>query len=382
MIPPTQTFRSNRYALVTAGHHFMLGVLPFRVPDSHTALARFVAAVECCGLASADVDAVLLRCLAALDSQGERRIPSLVDRYLIGASSAAGSASPSAGSVARFTTCIEDLMRHYATTDGSVQDAVEFIRRHFTDPKLVPQTVANHVGVRLATLDVAFRSQLHNTVTQHIRNARLERAAILLATTRKSIKETWASVGFNHHSNFDHDFKRQFGTSPRQFRERSIRPLAQRHYESRSSTDVPSSQSRTHSNRSVLIVDDDEGTRAILGAYLRCEGHTVSVAATGAEGLRLAERGEPDAILLDYHLDDMDGVGFLQTLRGDVSAEHTAVALFTADWDVLDRVDEVHGLNAIVVSKLCDADQVGQLIVYLSNGDPRSGGACAGRARA
>jgi hypothetical protein len=60
-------------------------VLPFREPDSRAALANFVAAMQRLDLSIVDLDAVLLRVLAIIDASTERRMPSLVDRYLAGA---------------------------------------------------------------------------------------------------------------------------------------------------------------------------------------------------------------------------------------------------------------------------------------------------------
>lgn len=353
----------SRFALVTAGHHLLLRVLPLREPDSTQALRDFVAAVEQASLPSVEIDAVLLRCLAVLDLRSERRIPSLVERYL---------SSPYAPEhcVARFVTCLETLLRHHAITDGSVHEAIEYIRTSFTDANLDPQAVARFVNVRLPTLDAAFGRQMHCTITQYIRDVRLEHAAFQLVTTHRSIKEIWAANGYNHHSNFDHDFKPRFGLSPRKFRERAILPLARRHYRAGHEQNVSPSASPISANASVLIIDDDEGTRDTLDMYLRLEGHRVFLATTGAEGLLQIRRHMPDVVLIDYHLDDMDGLDVLRAIRQDLPEEPPAAALFTADWEAFDRADEVNRLNAIVASKLCDLDHVKELIVYLSTKMP------------
>jgi CheY-like chemotaxis protein/AraC-like DNA-binding protein len=334
-----------------------LNILPFRKPDSYAALATFAHIVDGSKLPTLDVDAVLLRCLAVLDLRSGPRIPGLVERYLV---RACAPEKP----LTRFVTCVEELLRHHAISDGFVQEAIECIRTYACEPTFTPQRVAEHVGARLATLDVAFRRQVGCTVTEKIRERRLAHSAFLLITSRLSIKEVWAAVGYNHHSNFDHDFTRRFGTSPRQFRDRSIRPLAQNHYAATQSVAVGRTPPATKNN--LLIVDDDEGTRTILGCHLRNKGYRVSVASTGAEGLELATQDRPDTILLDYHLGDMDGLAFLRALRYDRSAEHPSVSPFTADWELFDRAEEVHALNAMIASKLCDLDEVEQLIAYVS----------------
>src|SRR6201996_5373580 len=55
----------------------------------------------------------------------------------------------------------------------------------------------------------------------------------------------------------------------------------------------------------VLLVDDDEAKRYLMGAWLQRAGHTVREAATGREAL--VQAPSADLILLDVHLPDMSG---------------------------------------------------------------------------
>jgi DNA-binding NtrC family response regulator len=67
--------------------------------------------------------------------------------------------------------------------------------------------------------------------------------------------------------------------------------------------------------RRVLLVDDDETFRQVLGGELTRRGHEVSVAPTGGDGVTLACRDVPEVILLDLRLPDMDGLEVLKTIR-------------------------------------------------------------------
>ena len=67
----------------------------------------------------------------------------------------------------------------------------------------------------------------------------------------------------------------------------------------------------------VLLVDDDESLRVLLGAELRRLGHTVTTAGTAAEGLLTARRVEVEVVLLDLALPDRHGLDILQQLRAD-----------------------------------------------------------------
>ncbi|HUF11610.1 MAG TPA: sigma-54 dependent transcriptional regulator [Longimicrobiales bacterium] len=62
---------------------------------------------------------------------------------------------------------------------------------------------------------------------------------------------------------------------------------------------------------SILIVDDESNVRRMLGRLLESEGHAVLEAANGREALERVRSSEPDVVLLDLVMPEMDG---LQTL--------------------------------------------------------------------
>lgn len=68
--------------------------------------------------------------------------------------------------------------------------------------------------------------------------------------------------------------------------------------------------------RGVLIVDDDDGIRKLMGASLPARGFTVWLAAEGSEAIRLflEHRKQIDAVLLDVLMPGMDGPATLNTL--------------------------------------------------------------------
>ena len=64
-----------------------------------------------------------------------------------------------------------------------------------------------------------------------------------------------------------------------------------------------------------LVVEDDPGLRKLLLSCLGKQGYGVLSAATGAEALELARGHNPDLVLLDLGLPDMDGLEVLRALR-------------------------------------------------------------------
>ena len=66
----------------------------------------------------------------------------------------------------------------------------------------------------------------------------------------------------------------------------------------------------------VLVVDDDEGIREMLGLLLTKEGYRVETAADGEEGFQRAAALVPDLIVLDLMLPRYGGFELLRQLQG------------------------------------------------------------------
>lgn len=65
----------------------------------------------------------------------------------------------------------------------------------------------------------------------------------------------------------------------------------------------------------ILLVDDDDSLRQVVGQFLVQEGHRVIPAASGADALRLFYAERPDAVLLDLMMPGMDGWEVCARLR-------------------------------------------------------------------
>jgi len=65
----------------------------------------------------------------------------------------------------------------------------------------------------------------------------------------------------------------------------------------------------------VLVVDDERNIRALVARVLGQDQVEVHGAATGKEGLQMADEVSPDLVLLDLRLPDMDGMDVLRALR-------------------------------------------------------------------
>ena len=86
----------------------------------------------------------------------------------------------------------------------------------------------------------------------------------------------------------------------------------------------------------VLVVDDEENITFLLGSALRHFGFDVTTAATGRQGLDAVRTFEPDLVLLDVMLPDLDGFEVCRRMRQD--GERVPVLFLTARDATEDRV--------------------------------------------
>jgi DNA-binding response OmpR family regulator len=89
----------------------------------------------------------------------------------------------------------------------------------------------------------------------------------------------------------------------------------------------------------ILIVEDDEKLAGVLAGDLKLAGYEVLSAKTGLAALEIAARENPDVVLLDLGLPDLDGLEVARRLRGENAPVIIAV---TARVSISDRVDGLY----------------------------------------
>jgi two-component system cell cycle response regulator DivK len=112
----------------------------------------------------------------------------------------------------------------------------------------------------------------------------------------------------------------------------------------------------------VLIVDDDDDTRKLYGWCMRAAGWIVEEAGDGEQALLKAVGCDPDVIVLDLRMPNMDGVQVLRLLRQSASLSFVPVVLCT--------VCTGHGIEesareagcAAFVAKPCDPDALRRVV--------------------
>ncbi|GAB2816437.1 hypothetical protein GCM10027276_16810 [Comamonas piscis] len=99
--------------------------------------------------------------------------------------------------------------------------------------------------------------------------------------------------------------------------------------------------------RHVLVVDDNALNREVAADFLSLVGVQVGLATNGAEALSMLERQHYDAVLMDVHMPQMDGLDATRALRQLPHLQQLPVIALTAQARVEDRsAIEEAGMNA------------------------------------
>ena len=88
----------------------------------------------------------------------------------------------------------------------------------------------------------------------------------------------------------------------------------------------------------ILIIDDDIDTLKLVGMMLQKQGYQIIAAANGEQGLTQAEAENPDIILLDVMMPEMDGYEVAKRLRANALTANTPILMFTAKTQLDDKV--------------------------------------------
>jgi DNA-binding response OmpR family regulator len=87
----------------------------------------------------------------------------------------------------------------------------------------------------------------------------------------------------------------------------------------------------------VLVIEDEAELRANVARFLKAEGYEVETAANGAAGIEAACARQPDLIVCDIAMPEMDGFGVLFSLRENVTTRSIPFIFLTASTRTYDR---------------------------------------------
>ncbi|MFN2512979.1 MAG: helix-turn-helix domain-containing protein [Pyrinomonadaceae bacterium] len=186
--------------------------------------------------------------------------------------------------------------------DPRVQKVVTLMREEFHRESSLNE-MAQFVNLSPSRLRYLFKSEIGMPPAQYLKAFRMQRARELLETTFLSVKEIISSIGANDQSHFIREFKRTYGLTPAQYRM------------SLSSNNEVSETRRILEGLLVLLVEDDQDTREVIGLTLERAGASVTAMSSSRKALAALERMRPHILIIDIDLPDEDGYALIRKAR-------------------------------------------------------------------
>ena len=101
--------------------------------------------------------------------------------------------------------------------------------------------------------------------------------------------------------------------------------------------------------KNILLIDDEETIQEVVQVGIEIEaGWQAEIASSGQEGITLAQNQQPDAILLDVMMPDMDGIDTLSRLKANIKTRRIPVIFLTAKTQATEK-DQLHNLGVVDV---------------------------------
>ena len=89
----------------------------------------------------------------------------------------------------------------------------------------------------------------------------------------------------------------------------------------------------------ILVVEDDKSVRNLIATTLRTNGYRFTEAPTGEEAIIQASSHNPDVILLDLGLPDMEGIDVIRRVRGWSNVPIIVISARSEDADKITALD-------------------------------------------
>lgn len=97
--------------------------------------------------------------------------------------------------------------------------------------------------------------------------------------------------------------------------------------------------------KTILIVEDEQALNNAYKMILEAEGYNVLSAFNGSEALEITKETEPDLILLDLRMPEVNGIDFLKEY--DPKHKHPKVKIIIfSNLDMQSEIDEAYSLGA------------------------------------
>ena len=122
----------------------------------------------------------------------------------------------------------------------------------------------------------------------------------------------------------------------------------------------------------LILIEDDIEIRRLVADALATEGHDVETAATAMSGLELAIRNNPDLVIMDLGLPDLDGNELLRMVRAISSVPVMVITARGADEAVVRTLDA--GADDYLIKPFSVAQLLARVRAVLRRGGHAAGG--------
>jgi CheY-like chemotaxis protein len=121
------------------------------------------------------------------------------------------------------------------------------------------------------------------------------------------------------------------------------------------------------SSKRILVVDNEPSIQEVAQICLETvAGWEVTLASSGLEGIATALREQPDAILLDVMMPDMDGLATFSQLQANPATRSIPVILLTAKVQTTDRQNYTElGIRSTISKPFSPLDLAQQIATTL-----------------
>jgi CheY-like chemotaxis protein len=118
----------------------------------------------------------------------------------------------------------------------------------------------------------------------------------------------------------------------------------------------------------IIVIEDNVENARLVAKLLNKSEHTVSLHATGEEGLTDSLAANPDLILIDMGLPDIDGQTVIALLRQQPHLQHIPLIAFTA-WpeDTAYTMSKAYGCDGVILKPVNTRTFVSQIESFLKS---------------
>jgi two-component system, OmpR family, alkaline phosphatase synthesis response regulator PhoP len=123
--------------------------------------------------------------------------------------------------------------------------------------------------------------------------------------------------------------------------------------------------------KKILVVDDEQNIVDLLSIVLKGEGYDVVSSNNGVDALKKAQKENPDLVILDVNMPQLDGWNVLSSIRASENTRKTPVLMCT-NKDLVSDVERAEVLGATgYIAKPFEIERVLKKVFQILNAPPQ-----------